>query len=202
MARNTYEKVYKYDGFIISNADISNNEFYKKLPPEAFLNPALKMTVLRCKIDSSPELGVEEFFNIEWPEKNYPDFNGCYMKALFGDTKSWRLSTVLVSNELLLIRFATDRKPVADEAGRMHNDAEVIGYTIGEVKLQFEMDYQDGLPPLIHIVDFVDHNESDESQIITITKMIGKRKLRKIEMRGDNFGYPIRNGLHCHVTEY
>lgn len=202
MARNTYEKKYTQHAFIISNVDIDANEFYEELPPEAFSNPALKMTVLKCEIDRSPKLGIEEFFSTECFEENYPDFNACYMKALFGGTESWKLSAVEIRNELLSIKFATDRKPVIDETGRIRNNAEVIGFAIGEVSLQFEMDYQDGLPPLRHIVDFVDHDGDDGSQIITITKMIGERKLQKIEMHGDNFGYLLGNGLHCLVTEY
>lgn len=202
MACNTYETYYKNDSFIISNCFLEKYKRSESLPPEAFTNPPLRMSVLKCIIENEPDDGIDRFYDSAGWYYNHPEFTKNYMQAVRGELQRWKMAAISISTESFGIIFATDHKPVLNKRGEPMGDGYIECYTSGEITLLIEMDFQDNLLPVFHRVEYINKSDSEYGQEITITKMIGKRKIKKIQMREDNFGKPAKSGLYCLVTEY
>lgn len=201
MASNTYGRFYENDHFIISNTDVEKFDFGYRVPKEAMERPPLKMTVLRCKHDHCPKSTIIDFCDDAAWEYNHPEFAKNYLQALQGKLDGWKMTTVVIGIEIFRFYFATNRSPFIKENGEKAGDSMLECYMYGEVELLFEMDYHDGLPPICHKISYTNHSESEHGMVIKITKMIGQRKIRKIEMREDDFAY-YKEGYYCRVTEY
>ena len=152
-----------------------------------------------------------------------PNLSDKELQAMFfGDSPLWELHTAEIdinnSYASMDLFYRIDSPDAKDGAYSRIDDTNFIIVSLDEnVSMLFEVDRQDASPIERYLIDFKKtpllkpycsrSNDDVMSQYlyhVAIIEYIGTRKVRKLELRSDNFGHQVEGDdfLCCYITEY
>lgn len=184
---------------IISNKDRTLTNYVTHNKPSQ--DSPMTMSIVESSGDD-----MKYVFDVDMNDRNHPDFVKNWEKILRGELKEWILRNVFISSEGLTLQYSARSWPKVPDDDKNYLENMVYVYHGQYLKLLFTKKYNDGLPDVRHVVELEDCYEENgglKFTTVTTTKLIGERKVQKIELRSDDFGQDCEpNKEYAVITEY
>lgn len=197
MARIKYD-LYLHDLDELIAISSTDGDRFVDVTQESFKNPPIKLAILERDCSDA----VVEHFSIDGNDRVTQELYGKKADLLFGRLPAWRLVGVDIS-PICLSMYYVAVCPDGDEAcGDLQYDSAFVYFVANEpTKMEFTVDYADGMPPRRYVLQLepLDVVHEFDALHVIITEYVGKRKVRSIEFTE---GEETEQGQLCHITEY